>query len=68
MCFSHAKGHMSILYMSCMKFPTNRFVGNFCLYIYIYRERERERGYLIFVCILHIWMIPNKNLFNEKNT
>jgi len=21
---------MSILYVSCMKFPTNRFVGNFC--------------------------------------
>jgi len=29
MCFSHAKGHMSILYVSCMKFPTNQFVGNF---------------------------------------
>jgi hypothetical protein len=21
---------MSLLYVSCMKFPTNRFVGNFC--------------------------------------
>jgi len=30
MCFSHAKGHISFLYISCMKFPTNRFVGNFC--------------------------------------
>jgi hypothetical protein len=26
MCFSHAKEHMLILYMGCMKFPTNRFV------------------------------------------
>jgi hypothetical protein len=23
------KGHMSISYVSCMKFPINRFVGNF---------------------------------------
>jgi hypothetical protein len=29
-CFSQVKGHMSILYVSCIKFPTNRFVGNFC--------------------------------------
>jgi len=36
MWFSHAKGHMSILYVSCRKFPTNRLVGNFCPYIYIY--------------------------------
>jgi hypothetical protein len=28
---------MSILYVGCRKFSTNRFVGNFCLYIYIYR-------------------------------
>jgi hypothetical protein len=26
------KGHVSFLYVSCMKFPTNQFVGNFCLF------------------------------------
>jgi hypothetical protein len=30
MYFSHAKGHMSILYVGYMKFPTNWFVGNLC--------------------------------------
>jgi hypothetical protein len=30
MCFSNAKGHMLILYMSYMKFSINQFVGNFC--------------------------------------
>jgi hypothetical protein len=34
MCFSHAKGHMSTLYMGCMKFFTNRFVGNLCFFDY----------------------------------
>jgi hypothetical protein len=24
------KWHMSLLYVGCMKFPTNRFVGNLC--------------------------------------
>jgi hypothetical protein len=29
-CDSHMlKGHMSLLYVSCRKFLTNRFVGNF---------------------------------------
>jgi hypothetical protein len=28
-CFSHANGHMSILYEGCKKFPTNWFVRNF---------------------------------------
>jgi hypothetical protein len=26
------KGHISILYVDCKKFPTNRFVGNLCPY------------------------------------
>jgi hypothetical protein len=26
--FSHTKKHMSILYLECKKFPTNRFVKN----------------------------------------
>jgi hypothetical protein len=30
MCFSHVNEHMSILYVSYIKFPTNRFVENFC--------------------------------------
>jgi hypothetical protein len=34
MCFSHAKGHMSILYVGCRKFLTNRFVGNLCPFSY----------------------------------
>jgi hypothetical protein len=29
MCFLHAKGYMSILYVGYMKFPTNQFVRNF---------------------------------------
>jgi hypothetical protein len=29
MYFLHANGHMSILYVSCRKFPTNRFWRNF---------------------------------------
>jgi hypothetical protein len=33
MCFSHANGHMSILYVDCIIFPTNRFVGKLCPYI-----------------------------------
>jgi len=32
MWFSHAKGYMSILYVDCIKFLINRFVGNFYLY------------------------------------
>jgi len=50
--FSYTKGHISILYVGCRKFPTNRFVKNLCykfptnrfvknlcytyIYIYIY--------------------------------
>jgi hypothetical protein len=30
MCFSHAKGHMLILYVGYIKFPANRFIENFC--------------------------------------
>jgi hypothetical protein len=26
------KGHMLFLYVYCMKFPINRFIGNFCLF------------------------------------
>jgi len=29
------KGHMSLLYLGCRKFPTNRFVRNFCPYFNI---------------------------------
>jgi hypothetical protein len=29
MYFLHANEHMSILYVGCRKFPTNRFVENF---------------------------------------
>jgi hypothetical protein len=30
--FHMFKGHMSLLYVDCRKFLTNRFVGNFCSY------------------------------------
>jgi hypothetical protein len=30
MCFSHANGHMSILYVNCRKFSINWFVKNLC--------------------------------------
>jgi hypothetical protein len=32
MCFSHTKGYMSILYMGCMKFNTNKFVEYLCVF------------------------------------
>jgi len=32
MCFSHANGHMSILYIDYTKFFTNLFIRNFCPY------------------------------------
>jgi hypothetical protein len=31
MCFSHAKGHMSISYISCIKFHINQYVENLYL-------------------------------------
>jgi hypothetical protein len=30
MWFSHAKGHVSILYVGCIEFLTNRFIENLC--------------------------------------
>jgi hypothetical protein len=30
MCFSHANGPIPILYVDCIKFPTNQFVENLC--------------------------------------
>jgi hypothetical protein len=46
LCFSHAKRHMSILYMGCMKFPTNRFEGNLCPWLAWYKI---ERIFKIFM-------------------
>jgi hypothetical protein len=33
MYFSHVKRHISILYVGCRKFPTNRFLENFYLLV-----------------------------------
>jgi hypothetical protein len=33
MCNSHANGHMSLLYVGCMKFPTNWFLENLCPFL-----------------------------------
>jgi hypothetical protein len=57
MCFSHANGHMSILYINCIKFPTKQFVRNFChkkyvedIYMYHFPKSFTE---YIFVVINH---------------
>jgi len=35
MYFSHAKGHMSILYVGCKKFPTNQLIEIYVHKLYI---------------------------------
>jgi len=65
-CASHIfKGHMSVLYMDCTKFPTNRFVGNLCsliigsIFINIYIH-TKVQGWLRFQrqnCGIKMWHI-----------
>jgi hypothetical protein len=62
-CASHMfKGHMSLLYVGCMKFLTNRFggremsvgiislVGNFCPVFYMRNARTSPGVLLMFSC------------------
>jgi hypothetical protein len=66
MCFSHAMGHMLILYVSCMKFPRNRFVGNLCLTgspspLVFFANKKEKRKTLVWE-LLHPSQFTNPSL------